>query len=205
MLPLLDKSFLESWQLSCFGIIVDLRSELCRLLNCILCRVNMSNPRLPVHIKSQSTTLLARTKCILVQYLMANYGRALPNDQVSNRVLVCVIYLLVLRCCCLFQLLTRYLEAFYSCGQLYLVIYRYSVRASRESDVITVAHSPESIANLNDFFVNLNDASKFNLGQKVAKQAAKSTDYRLLFQLVSFTRYWPLMLRHFVERFLFLF
>lgn len=82
----------------------------------------------------------------------------------------------------------RYLEAFYSCGQLYLIIYRYSVRASRESDTITVAHSQESIANLNDFFVHLNDASKFNLGQKVAKQAEKPADYRVLFQLVSLSK-----------------
>lgn len=61
----------------------DLRSELCRLLNCILCRVNMSNPRLPAHIKTQSTTLLAQTKSILVQYLMVNFDRSLPNDQVN--------------------------------------------------------------------------------------------------------------------------
>lgn len=138
----------------------NLKIELLKFVNCILNRLNLTNQRLPAHLKIQSIELLDETKLFLNNYLTS-------NNTINDNFLF-------------------YLECYYSCGLLYLIQYRYSIMSSNDKETqSSVVHSQTSLDDLKAYLNDLNLI--FKLNDKVKKQVSnkKTPNYKALFYLVN--------------------
>lgn len=140
----------------------NLTIELLKFVACILARINITNSRLPAHLKIQSIELLDETKCFLNAYLNEDKNISVHDSD-----------------------LFYYLECYFNCGLVYLLQYRFSIMSSAEKDSeSSVIYSQTSLNELQTFLNDLN--IKFKLTEKIEKQLSnlKSPDLKLLFFLV---------------------
>ena len=129
----------------------NIQSELVKFLNCVLSRVNLCNSRIPTHLKTQSMQLLNENKVFLSSFLAnINDLDARANDD-----------------------LITYLKCYYTCGLVYIVVYRYSLNSDSQSQ--TVVHQTECF---NDVKVFLGD-----LDEKLKLLEKLSMNFNVLFYL----------------------
>ena len=144
---------------------LDLRIELLKFLSCIMSRVNLTNPRLPSHLKLQAVQCLEESNVLLSKYLFQQTDSA--NDE---------------------QELVYYLDCYYTCGLVYLIMYRYSITSTSYLTNATSAnaalHSNACLDELNTFLHGLN--TTFKLLSRIDQQIDKNTGFKLLFYLVEF-------------------
>jgi hypothetical protein len=142
-------------------ILENLKIELLKFINCILIRINITNQRLPAHLKIQAIELLEETKCFVSLYLTQLECFDLKNDSE----------------------LLYYLECYFSCGLVYLIQFRYSIISSNDKDLnSSVTYSQSSLSDLNNYLNDLN----IHLTDKIKNiSLKKSINYMILFYLVS--------------------
>lgn len=143
-------------------ILLDLKRELLKFLNCILSRVNLCSQRMPSHLKTQSLQLLKEDKVLLNQYLTS----AQESESTAD--------------------LVNHLECYYTLGLIHLLIYRYSLTTTSSNSTTSIFHSTSCFNELKEFLKDLN--SEFKLSSKLNKElksvSKKNSSFEKLFYLV---------------------
>ena len=149
---------------------LDLRIELLKFLSCIMSRVNLTNPRLPSHLKLQAGQCLEESNVLLSKHLFQQADSSSADDE---------------------QELVYYLDCYYTCGLVYLIMYRYSITSTSYLTNATSAnaamHSNACLDELNTFLHGLN--STFKLQSRIDQQVDQKTGFKLLFYLVGFSSF----------------
>lgn len=109
---------------------------------------------MPLHLKNQSLELLSQSRSYLNSQLMISKKNKLTEDQET---IAC-------------------LDCYYTCGYLYLLMYRFS--ATTAPSTSTIVHSESSKKELEQFLTDMNET--FKLRERIASAAGS---FKLLFFL----------------------
>ncbi len=141
---------------------IDLRTELIKFLNCVLLRVNLNSSRMPPALRIQTIKQLNESKSLIIN--------ALNNKNNKNEDLIV------------------YLNCFFSCGLVYIINYRFSLKTT-SNDMVTdesnnLIHDPNSFQDIDAFLNELN--VNFKLNEKINNEINSLSDFNLLYYLVRF-------------------